>query len=483
MEKEKIWKGRIQKDPDSAAEKFTSSINIDSKLYIQDITGTAAYAIGLNSIGIIPAGELVAILEGLKKVRSLIENSQIDFTDYEDVHSLVEYELLKIAGEPAARIHTGRSRNDQIVLDELLYMKESIAQAAQMILDLLGIILEKAYAYRDLIIPAYTHMQKAQPVLAAHYLLSYFEKFLRSLKRLFENFNSCDFMPLGAGACAGSGYPINTEMLADILKFSRTGANSMDIVSSRDYLIEYVFSLSMIMIDLSRFCEDLIIYNTQEFSFIEIDDSFCTGSSIMPQKKNPDVLELVRGRSALVIGNLFQLMVLFKGLPVTYNSDMQEDKKILFNSEKETKDCLDIFTRVISNTVFKEDIMAENKGENGFMEATDAADYLVKKGLSFRNAHHKAGAIVRYCLDNGMKLADLDLEVLKKYSEVFEEDFYEAIKIKSCINSKVTGSGTSPRSVEIRLDEKKEQMDMYASQIKSLQERIPDFDSIVSAYL
>ena len=482
MEKEKIWKGMIDKDPDSAAEKFTSSIVTDRKLYIQDLTGSAAYAIGLKSIGIITGSELGVILAGLKTVKSLIEKGEIDFTVYEDIHSLVEYELLKAAGEPAAKIHTGRSRNDQIVTDELLYMKASVADTALRTIKLLKIISEKAHTYRNLVMPAYTHMQKAQPVLAAHYLLSFFEKFSRSMYRLFENFESCDYLPLGCAACAGSGYEIDTQLLKKILKFARTSSNSMDVVAGREYIIEYLFNLSMLMINLSRFCEDLIIFNTREFSFIEIDDAFCTGSSIMPQKKNPDILELVRGKSAIVTGNLFSVMTLFKGLPSTYNSDMQEDKKILFNAESQTKDCIDIFGRLLANTAFKENVISQSV-KSGFLEATDAADYLVRKGESFRNAHHIIGRIVRYCLENGLSLRKLEIGALKQYSKYFENDFYQAIELQNCINAKTAAGGTSQKNVDSKLEESRELIGAFETRLKSLYERIPDFDFIVSEYI
>ena len=482
MEKEKIWQGMIDKDQDGAAEKFTSSILTDKKLYVQDITGSAAYAIGLKSIGIITNDELGTILRGLKTVKSLIEKGEIDFSAYEDIHSLVEYELLKIVGEPAAKIHTGRSRNDQIVTDELLYMKASITDTVLRTINLLKLISDKANAYRHLMMPAYTHMQKAQPVLVSHYLLSFFEKFSRSAGRLFENFEACDYLPLGSAACTGSGYEIDTKLIKKTLKFGRTASNSMDVVAGREYIIEYLFGLSMLMINLSRFCEDLIIFNTREFSFIEIDDAFCTGSSIMPQKKNPDILELVRGKSAVVIGNLFSVMTLFKGLPSTYNSDMQEDKKLLFNAESQTKECIDIFGRVLANTVFKEKVIMQSV-KIGFLEATDAADYLVRKGESFRSAHHIIGRIVRYCIDNGFGLGELKIEQLKQYSKYFDNDFYKAIEMENCINAKTAAGGTSRTNVDNKIKESLKVIGTYKARLRSLYERIPDFDLIVSEYI
>jgi len=479
MEKDKIWKGRIDKKTDILADKFTASIDIDKNLYMQDITGSAAYAVGLNSIGIFSDSELKEILSGLRKVKDKIESGKIDFEGYEDIHSLVEIELSKIAGESAGKIHTGRSRNDQIVLDELLFVKEAVTETLGNIIDLQKVLIEKSEEYIDTVFPAYTHMQKAQPVLVSHYLLSYFEKFLRCIKKLFENFESCDFLPLGAAACAGSGHAINTELLKDILKFKKTGSNSMDIVGSRDFIIDYIYSLSMIILNLSRFCEDLIIYNSQEFSYIDIDESFCTGSSIMPQKKNPDILELIRGKSAVVIGNLFQILTLMKGLPSTYNRDMQEDKKILFGAHKETNDSIEIFAKVVENTSFNKSTIQKSL-ESGFLEATDAADYLVKKGENFRKAHNIIGKIIKYCLENNLKLKDLPLKKLKEYSSYFESDFYNSIQIESCINSKVTDCGSSTNQVKNKIKESKINLNKIEKDLITLPKRIPKFEEIIS---
>ncbi|MBM3707390.1 MAG: argininosuccinate lyase [Actinobacteria bacterium] len=479
MEKNKIWKGRINKKSDILADKFTASIDIDKNLYMQDITGSAAYAVGLNNIGIISDSEIKGILSGLKEIKDKISSGKIDFEDYEDIHSLVEIELSKIAGESAGKIHTGRSRNDQIVLDEILFIKEVIIKTSENISDLQKILLEKSEAYIDTVFPAYTHMQKAQPVLVPHYLLSYFEKFQRCIKKLFENFESCDFLPLGAAACAGSGYAINSKLLKDILKFKKIGSNSMDITGSRDFIIDYIYSLSMIMLNLSRFCEDLIIYNSQEFSYVDIDESFCTGSSIMPQKKNPDILELIKGKSAVVTGNLVQILTLMKGLSSTYNRDMQEDKKILFSAHKETNDSLEIFTKVIKSTTFDRSAIKKSM-ESGFLEATDAADYLVRKGENFRSAHNIVGKIIKYCLENSLKLKDLPLEKLKNYSDYFGSDFYSSIYLKSCINSKVTECGTSTNQVKIKIKEAKININKIEKDLIILSKRIPKFEEIIS---
>lgn len=477
MKKDKIWQGRIQSDPDSLAEKFTASISTDINLYMQDLTGTAAYVIGLESIGIITEDEKKKILSGLKKIRENIEKGKIYPGKYEDVHSLVEYELFALAQDAAGKVHTGRSRNDQIVTDELIFIKESVAEALSLLMSLQDTILKKAGSCNGLVMPAYTHMQKAQPVLVSHYLLSYYEKFSRNCKKLLQVFEESDWLPLGAAACAGSGYGLNTNLLAELLKFKRTGKNSMDIVSSRDYLIDYIYCCAMIMLNLGRFCEDLIIYSSQEFSYADISEQFCTGSSIMPQKKNPDILELIRGKSAVVAGSLTQIITLIKGLPSTYNSDMQEDKKILFNAKKETLDSIEIFIRVLEHTEFKA-LSIEDKMPEGFMEATDAADYLVKKGQSFRNAHHIIGKIVRYCIKNNMKLSDIPGKKLKEYSPYFDSDFYVSISLKSCINSKITSCGTSEKSVINNISENTKELDKLKKTLNNLYSRIPDFDEL-----
>jgi argininosuccinate lyase len=483
MEKiKKIWTGRIGNGTNAVAENFTCSLGIDRRLYLQDITGTAAYVVGLENIGVISGQERAGILASLKEIRDKLQSGKISFEGYEDIHSLIEFELEKTAGAISGKIHTGRSRNDQIVTDELLFLKSEILGASWLVLDLLNTLTDKAEKNLDLIFPAYTHMQKAQPVLVSHYLLSYYEKFLRSLKKLFENFESCDFLPLGSGACTGSGYPINRQLLAEILKFKNLASNSMDAVSSREYISDYIYTCSVLMQNLSRFCEDLIIFNSQEFSYVNITDSFCTGSSIMPQKKNPDILELIRGKSALVTGNLMQIMTLLKGLPLAYNSDMQEDKKILFSAADETSASIMMFTELLKNTGFNADSMLKSCG-TGFIEATDAADYLVKKGMPFREAHKITGRIVADCIKNNLTLSEIKIEELKKYSELFEDDFYKSIDIKACINSKVTGCSTSYKSVKNNLQAAKKQTEELKIKLHNLQSRIPDFDDMISRFL
>lgn len=478
---EKIWKGRISSNADIFAEKFTSSIYVDKELYLQDIIGTTAHVIGLHSIGILRTSELKEILAGLKKVKVMIEGGKLQFESYEDIHSLVEYELGKIIGDSAAKIHTGRSRNDQIVVDELLFVKEAIVKTIRLLAGLQEKIIKIAEDEKNTIFIAYTHMQKAQPVLLSHYLLSFFEKFKRNISSLFLNFEECDFLPLGAAACVGSGYEIDRELLAKVLKFTGKGSNSMDIVGSRDFIMEYIYTCSKIMLNLSRFCEDLIIYSTNEFSYIDIDESFCTGSSIMPQKKNPDILELIRGKSAVVAGNLSQFMMILKGLPSTYSSDLQEDKKILLSAFAETTSSIDVFTRLIGKIKFNHETIKRSL-ESGFLEATDCADYLTRKGESFRKAHNITGKLVRNCMEKGAKLAEMPLLSLKEYSAYFGDDFYESIKIENCVEAKKVDCGTSRKAVLDKINSNKNLLSGYEKDLKNLLEKIPVFEDILSAY-
>jgi len=474
----KIWKGRIRESTDGKVEDFTHSIGIDSSLYLHDITGTAAHVVGLEKIGILKKEELKNILAGLVELKQKIENGEMDTSGYEDIHSLVESELSKIIGDPALKIHTGRSRNDQVVLDEKLFCKDITLGIMGEILQLMAKLVDIAEKEIGTLFPAYTHLQKAQPISLAHYFLSYYSKFERDFDKLKNNFKGCDEMPLGAAACAGSGYSIDRKLLAELLKFKDTSANSMDIVGSRDFMMDIVYTCSMIMIHLSRFCEDLIIYNSDEFSYIEIEETFCTGSSIMPQKKNPDPLELIRGKSSLVAGNLMQLMMLMKGLPSTYNRDLQEDKKILFDAVGETARSISIFTGLMDRISFNKDAILE-KLESGFPEATDVADYLVKKGESFRNSHNIVGNIVRYCIENDKRICDITLKELKGYSPLFENDIYDRIKLESCLDARDVDCGTSTKHIKSRIKKAKEVIVSYQSDIQDFSKRIADLDSII----
>lgn len=476
---DKIWKGRIKKDMDKSAEKFTSSIELDKNLYLYDIMGTAAYAAGLWKIGIITGDELKKILYGLEKVKKNIEKDRIDTVIYEDIHSLVENELGKEIGDVALKIHTGRSRNDQVILDEKLFLKEAMVDALGKIIVLQNNIINWAKNTLDIIIPAYTHMQKAQPVLFSHYLMSYFHKFNRDSESLFNNFELCDSLPMGAAACTGSGYNLDRKLLKKLLRFKNLDQNSMDTVGSRDFIIDFIFSCSKIMMHLSRFCEDLIIYNSIEFSFIEIEESFCSGSSIMPQKKNPDILELIRGKSSLVMGNLLQSMMLLKGLPSTYNSDLQEDKKILFDAYKETISSVSIFSKLIENIKLNKSKIDDALKE-GFLEATDIADYLVRKGESFRKAHNITGRIIRFCIDKKISFKDMKLEELKEYSPYFESDVYGYADMHSCISNKKVDCGTARRQVILSISNAEKKIKTDTRKLEIVAGRIPSLEEIKS---
>lgn len=474
----KIWKGRISKNTDEAVDKFTSSIDVDKELYLHDITGTAAHVIGLKKIGIITESELKKILDGLKKIKKSIESGKLDTGIYEDIHSLVENELGKIIGKAAMKIHTGRSRNDQVVLDEKLFIKEAIIDLLSKIIALQKNIIEISMKSTDIIIPAYTHMQKAQPVLISHYLMSFFQKFERDKAGFFSNYEGSDSLPLGAAACAGSGFDLDRKLLKKLLGFKYLDSNSMDTVGNRDFIIDFIYSCCKTMLHLSRFCEDLIIYNTGEFSFIEIDESFCTGSSIMPQKKNPDILELIRGKSSIVMGNLLQLIILLKGLPSTYNRDLQEDKKILFSAYRETSSSIEIFTKLLEKIKFNTSKIAGSLNDS-FIESTDVADYLVKKGENFRKAHNIVGKIVKYCIDNKITFTDLKLDKLKVYSAFFEKDIYEYANIKSCISNKKTDCGTSKKQVVANIESAVKKIKSSVMELKRIKEKIADFNKII----
>jgi argininosuccinate lyase len=479
---EKIWKGRINKDTNSNVEKFTSSLNVDKSLYMYDVMGTIAHVAGLKKIGIITDNELKKISKGLKEVTKKIKSEEILVSDqYEDIHSLIEYELEKVIGELAKKIHTGRSRNDQIVLDEKLFAKDAIINTIDKVLSLQENIIKIAQKEIDIIIPAYTHMQKAQPVLLSHYLLSFFEKFNRNVRSLFRNFEDCDYLPLGAAACTGSGYELDRKLLKKLLKFKNTDSNSMDIVGNRDFIMDFIYSLSKIMLNLSRFCEDLIMFNTNEFSFIEIDEAFCTGSSIMPQKKNPDILELIRGKSSLIIGSLMQSMILMKGLPSTYNRDLQEDKKIMFGAYQETIDSIEIFSELLKKIKFNKARIKESLSR-GFLEATDIADYLVKKGESFRKSYNIVGKIVKNCVDNNISFGDLTIEELKNYSSYFSSDIYEMVKIESCISNRKVDCGTSKKNVLEKIESGKKIVNKLYSKQKRLFEQIPELNFLFNLH-
>lgn len=434
-----LWGGRFTEATDASAYKFNQSISFDKRMYAEDIEGSIAHATMLKRQGILSEDESSSIIEGLKGIRSDIDSGKLIISDEaEDIHSFIESMLTERIGEAGKKLHTGRSRNDQVALDMKLYTRRSILDTDKVIDELQRALLSIMEANTGTYMPGFTHLQKAQPVTLAHHVGAYFEMFIRDRQRLadiYERMNTC---PLGAGALAGTTYDLDRELTAALLGFDKGPTrNSMDSVSDRDYLIEFLSALSIIMMHLSRFSEEIILWNSNEYRFIEIDDRYSTGSSIMPQKKNPDIAELVRGKTGRVYGALMALLTAMKGIPLAYNKDMQEDKELSFDAMDTVKDCLREFTGMISMVRFNKDIM-EDSAKRGFTNATDAADYLVKKGVPFRDAHSIVGRLVLKCVERDIALDDLELKDYKSESEVFEDDIYDAISMKTCVEKRLT---------------------------------------------
>jgi argininosuccinate lyase len=426
----KLWKGRFSKAANSSAEAFNASIETDQRLYKQDIQGSMAHALMLGWQEIIPMEEAEAIRLSLREILEDIENGKVEFTiEQEDIHMNIETLLTQRIGDAGKKLHTARSRNDQVATDLRLYQKEEIHKVQALLQGLIDTLENLAEGHKETVMPGYTHLQRAQPVTLAMHLGAYVEMFKRDSDRFRDCLKRTDLLPLGAGALAGTTYPIDREFVAKELGFSEICENTMDAVSDRDFAIEFVSCCAMTMMHLSRLCEELILWNSTEFSFIEMDDAFSTGSSIMPQKKNPDMAELIRGKTGRVYGDLFALLTIMKGLPLAYNKDMQEDKPPLFDAGDTLKDCLSILTQVIITMEIKTQNM-EKAANSGFMNATDAADYLVKKSLPFRDCHEIIGKMVLYCIKENKNLDDLTLEEFKNFSPLFEADIYDAIDIK-----------------------------------------------------
>lgn len=426
----KLWKGRFSKDANSSAEAFNASIEFDQRLYKQDIIGSIAHAKMLGKQGIIAKEEADEIQLSLLDILKEIEEGKIEFTiEQEDIHMNIESLLTKRIGDAGKRLHTARSRNDQIATDLRLYQKEEIPKIIDLLENLCSTLKDLANQNKETVMPGYTHLQRAQPINLALHLMAYYEMFQRDADRFSDCLKRTDSLPLGSGALAGTTYPIDRSFVAQELGFSNICKNTMDAVSDRDFAIEFVGCCSITMMHLSRFCEELILWSSTEFSFIEMDDAFSTGSSIMPQKKNPDMAELIRGKTGRVYGNLINLLTIMKSLPLAYNKDMQEDKPPLFDAGDTLKDCLSIFTQVISTMEIKADNM-EKAARSGFMNATDAADYLVKKGLPFRDCHEIIGRMVLYCIQQDKAIDDLTLKEFKNFSVLFENDIYENIDIR-----------------------------------------------------
>ena len=433
-----LWGGRFTKETDKLVYNFNASLSFDSKLYKQDITGSMAHASMLAKQGIIEEQEKEEILKGLKSILEDIENKKLEFTEeYEDIHSCVEANLIDRCGDVGKKLHTGRSRNDQVALDMKMYVRDEIGEIDLLLKELLTsiykIMSENVHTY----MPGFTHLQKAQPVTLAHHFGAYFEMFKRDRSRLADAKKRLNLCPLGSGALAGTTYPLDRAYTAEVLDFDGPTLNSMDSVADRDYLIETLSALSTVMMHLSRFCEEIIMWNSNEYRFVEIDDGYSTGSSIMPQKKNPDIAELVRGKTGRVYGALMSILTTMKGIPLAYNKDMQEDKEFTFDAIDTVKGCIALFNGMISTMVFNKDNM-EKSAKNGFTNATDAADYLVNNGVPFRDAHGIVGRLVLHCIDKGISLDEMSLEEYQEISPVFKEDIYEAISMKNCVEKRNT---------------------------------------------
>ena len=448
----KLWGGRFKKGTDTLVNDFNSSINVDSRLYKEYIEGSLAHVKMLGKQEIIPNKSSKKIEDGLNEILKRLDNGviEVDPTS-EDIHSFVEGTLTYYIGACGKMLHTGRSRNDQVTLDLRLYLKKALDNIVSCVIELEEVIHKKASENMETIMPGYTHMQKAQPITLAHHLLAYGEMLRRDIGRLQDTYKRTDQMPLGSGALATSTYPIDREFVAKELEFSDVTWNSLDSVSDRDYVIETLSALSIIMMHLSRFSEEIILWCTNEFNFIELDDGYSTGSSIMPQKKNPDVAELVRGKTGRVYGDLITLLTVMKGIPLAYNKDMQEDKEALFDALDTVTLSLKTFTGMLDTMKIKKEVMRKGAA-GGFTNATDVADYLVKHGIAFRNAHEIVGEIVIYCINKNKAIDELSLNELKSFSPIFEEDIYNSIDLLTCVEERQVIGGPSTKSVKIQLD-------------------------------
>ena len=443
-----LWGGRFTKATDQLVYDFNASIGFDQRFFAEDIMGSKAHVKMLAKQGILTEKERDEILVGLESIQKDVADGTLAITaEYEDIHSFVEANLIERIGDPGKKLHTGRSRNDQVALDMRLYTRTQVEHTQELLRHLLTTILSIMEKHTETIMPGFTHLQKAQPITLAHHMGAYFEMFKRDVQRLEDIHERMNYCPLGSGALAGTTYPLDREYTAELLGFYGPTLNSMDGVSDRDYLLEYLSAMSTIMMHLSRFSEEVIIWNSNEYRFIEIDDAYSTGSSIMPQKKNPDIAELVRGKTGRVYGALMALLTTMKGIPLAYNKDMQEDKEMAFDAMDTVNGCIQLFDGMLETMTFREDVM-EKSARHGFTNATDAADYLVGKGVPFRDAHGIIGRVVLYCIDKGIAIDDMSLEELKGFSEVFEEDIYDAISMYTCVNKRLTMGAPGKEAME-----------------------------------
>ena len=447
-----MWAGRFSKEVDSKVNAFNSSISFDGRMYGHDIQGSIAHAEMLGKCGIISEEDSAALVEELKKVLQDIDDGKIQLDmNAEDIHMFIESVLTERLGEVGKRLHTARSRNDQVALDIRLYLRDEIDEIISLIKKLINVLCDTAEKHTDTIMPGYTHLQRAQPITFGHHLMAYAQMLLRDIGRLNDSAKRMNQCPLGSGALAGTTYPIDRDMTAELLGFDCAMINSLDGVSDRDFCIELASAISIVMMHLSRFSEEIIMWCSWEFKFIELDDAFATGSSIMPQKKNPDISELVRGKCARVIGDNMTLLTMMKGLPLAYNKDMQEDKEAIFDAVDNVKLCLSTFIPMLETmSVYKENM--RNAAARGFINATDCADYLVKKGMAFRDAYKITGGLVALCIEKNTDLEHLALEDYKSRSELFDEDVYRAIALDTCVNMRSSKGGPSPDSVKAQIE-------------------------------
>ncbi len=448
----KMWAGRSSKEVDSRVNDFNSSIKFDSRMYRQDIKGSMAHAEMLGDCGIIEKSESEKIIAGLKGILADIDDGRLLFDpNAEDIHMFVESELTKRLGDTGKRLHTARSRNDQVALDIRMYLKDEVNEIIPMIRELIGVLCDIAEKNLDTIMPGYTHLQRAQPITFAHHIMAYAQMLIRDIGRFEDTYKRMDRMPLGSGALATTTYPINRKQVCELLGFEDITMNSLDGVSDRDFCVEMCSAISILMMHLSRFSEEIILWSSWEFKFIELDDAYATGSSIMPQKKNPDVTELIRGKTGRVYGDLNTLLVMLKGTPLAYNKDMQEDKESIFDAIDTVKLCLTTFIPMLSTMeLYKENM--RNAAARGFINATDCADYLVKKGLPFRDAYKITGTLVAYCIKNQTVLENLSIEEFRELSPVFDDDVYEAIKLETCVNMRKADGGPAPEAVKKQIE-------------------------------
>ena len=446
----KLWGGRFTKEENQLVHNFNESLSFDQKFYKQDIQGSLAHVKMLGKQGIITTDEMNDIIKGLESIRVDLDNGTLQFDNSEDIHSFVEAHLIERIGDAGKKLHTGRSRNDQVALDMKLYTRHEVEEINDLLKTLLNSLLKVMEENTETFMPGFTHLQKAQPITLAHHFGAYFEMFKRDRSRLDDIHKRMNLCPLGSGALAGTTYPLDREYTANLLGFDGPTLNSMDSVSDRDYLIEFLSALSTIMMHLSRFCEEICIWNSNEYRFVNIDDSYSTGSSIMPQKKNADMAELVRGKTGRVYGDLMGTLTMLKGLPLAYNKDMQEDKESIFDAFDTVSHCLEVFTPMLQTMKTRKDKMYK-AAQEGFINATDLADYLTRKGMPFRAAYKLTGSLVAECIRTGQVLETVPLERYRELSDLFEHDVYEAIDLKTCVEKRISEGGTGKASVQAQI--------------------------------